>query len=81
MNDEGLADVEAANPFRLPRLHPGIGFKRGQPSPLVGKKCRFRDSANRWPRHATIGGVSVYGLRRFPVTLYKEQWTKLPGHG
>src|SRR5215475_7768661 len=26
MNDEGLADVEAANPFRLPRLHPGIGF-------------------------------------------------------
>src|SRR5262249_28371457 len=23
--DEGLADVEAANPFRLPRLHPGIG--------------------------------------------------------
>jgi hypothetical protein len=23
------------------------------------------------------GGVSVYGLGRFPVTLYKEQWTKL----
>ena len=22
-------------------------------------------------------GVSVYGLGRFPVTLYKEQWTKL----
>ena len=21
------------------------------------------------------GGVSVYGLGRFPVTLYKEQWT------
>ena len=20
------------------------------------------------------GGVSVYGLGRFPVTLYKEQW-------
>jgi len=27
MNDEGLADVEAASPFRLPRLHPGIGFR------------------------------------------------------
>jgi hypothetical protein len=26
MNDEGLADAAAANPFRLPRLHPGIGF-------------------------------------------------------
>ena len=23
------------------------------------------------------GGVSVYGMGRFPVTLYKEQWTKL----
>ena len=23
------------------------------------------------------GAVSVYGLGRFPVTLYKEQWVKL----
>jgi hypothetical protein len=23
------------------------------------------------------GGVSVYGLGRFPVTLYQEQWQKL----
>jgi hypothetical protein len=23
------------------------------------------------------GGVSVYGLGRFPVTLYKEQWLRL----
>jgi hypothetical protein len=23
------------------------------------------------------GAVSVYGLGRFPVTLYKEQWQKL----
>ena len=35
------------------------------------------------PRTATSlkvsekGGVSVYGLGRFPVTLYKEQWLKL----
>jgi hypothetical protein len=26
------------------------------------------------------GGVSVYGLGRFPVTLYKEQWTRLLDH-
>jgi hypothetical protein len=26
---------------------------------------------------STKGAVSVYGLGRFPVTLYKEQWTKL----
>lgn len=25
------------------------------------------------------GGVSVYGLGRFPVTLYYEQWTRLLG--
>jgi len=23
------------------------------------------------------GGLSVYGLGRFPVTLYKEQWVRL----
>lgn len=23
------------------------------------------------------GGLSVYGLGRFPITLYKEQWIKL----
>lgn len=23
------------------------------------------------------GGLSVYGLGRFPITLYKEQWLKL----
>jgi hypothetical protein len=23
------------------------------------------------------GGVSVYGMGRFPVTLYREQWEKL----
>lgn len=23
------------------------------------------------------GGVSVYGMGRFPVTLYKEQWLRL----
>ena len=26
------------------------------------------------------GGLSVYGLGRFPVTLYKEQWTRLLDH-
>ena len=36
----------------------------------------------RGPRGVTLkvsekGRVSVYGLGRFPVTLYKEQWAKL----
>jgi hypothetical protein len=37
---------------------------------------------NRSPRGTSLkvsekGGVSVYGLGRFPITLYKEQWRKL----
>jgi len=28
-------------------------------------------------RVSAKGGVSVYGLGRFPVTLYAGQWTKL----
>jgi len=26
---------------------------------------------------STKGGVSVYGLQRFPVTFYAEQWARL----
>jgi hypothetical protein len=32
IDDEGLADAGAANPFRLPRLHAGIGFGDGAPA-------------------------------------------------
>jgi hypothetical protein len=37
---------------------------------------------NRSTRGVTLkvsekGGVSVYGLGRFPVTLYKEQWVRV----
>lgn len=27
------------------------------------------------------GALSLYGMGRFPVTLYKEQWLKLLGFG
>ena len=39
-------------------------LKRQQASPL-----RLKVSAK--------GALSVYGLGRFPVTLYKEQWARL----
>lgn len=39
------------------------GMKRGKVSLKVTEK----------------GGVSVYGLGRFPVTLYKGQWERLLG--
>jgi hypothetical protein len=25
------------------------------------------------------GGVSLYGLRRFPITLYREEWERILG--
>jgi hypothetical protein len=30
-----------------------------------------------WLKVAQSGGVSAYGLGRFPVTLYYQQWLKL----
>jgi hypothetical protein len=28
---------------------------------------------------STAGALSIYGMGRFPVTLYKEQWIKVLG--
>jgi hypothetical protein len=40
---------------------------------------RGRRTGNLSLKISEKGGVSVYGLGRFPVTLYKEQWLKLLG--
>ena len=36
-----------------------------------------RRSGNLSLKVSEKGGLSVYGLGRFPVTLYKEQWDRL----
>jgi len=41
------------------------------------KKLEGKQSGKLEFRVGDKGGVSVYGLGRFPVTLYYEQWTKL----
>ena len=38
---------------------------------------KARESKPLTLRVSAKGGVSVYGLGRFPVTLYKEQWERL----
>jgi hypothetical protein len=45
---------------------------------------RLRAENERLKRHAKLamkvsekGALSVYGMGRFPVTLYKEQWLRL----
>jgi len=47
-------------------------------------KARLAELEAKQPRAAVLsfkvsdkGGVSVYGLGRFPVTLYYEQWIRL----
>jgi hypothetical protein len=46
---------------------------------LRAENERLRKTASRGMtlKVSEKGGVSVYGLGRFPVTLYKEQWLKL----
>ena len=43
---------------------------------LEKKQTRQRSGALEF-RVSEKGGVSVYGLGRFPVTLYYEQWNRL----
>jgi len=41
------------------------------------RQAGAKRSGNLEFRVGAKGGVSVYGLGRFPVTLYCEQWTRL----
>ena len=50
---------------RLAELESGAKRRTGELEFKVGEK----------------GGVSVYGLGRFPVTLYYEQWVRLLNTG
>jgi hypothetical protein len=45
------------------------------------ERLRAENEALKRPRGqmSLKGGLSVYGLGRFPVTLYREQWKKLLG--
>ena len=46
---------------------------------LKGENARLKRDRGRTAslKVSEKGGVSVYGLGRFPVTLYKEQWITL----
>lgn len=47
---------------------------------LEAENASLRSKSTQKGSHFKItpkGGMSVYGLGRFPVTLYKSQWVKL----
>ena len=50
-----------------------------EPARLRAENERLKRGASRGVslKVSEKGGLSVYGLGRFPVTLYKEQWLKL----
>jgi len=41
------------------------------------KQVHVAPNTELWFKVSPKGGASLYGLGRFPVTLYYEQWTKL----
>ena len=41
------------------------------------ERLRRRDDRALSMKVSQKGALSLYGLGRFPVTLYKEQWTRL----
>jgi len=52
---------------------------------LENENKALREQVDRKPGQLRLkvsekGGLSVYGLGRFPVTLYKEQWVRLLDH-
>lgn len=51
--------------------------KRWKFAPYITIYDRTKGAPMHTLKVSAKGGVSVYGLGRFPITLYKEQWTKL----
>jgi len=50
-----------------------IGRMAAQPA----RKLTFKVTAKREDGTGTDGALSLYGLGRFPITLYRSQWEQL----
>ncbi len=44
---------------------------------LRAENAALKSGGNLRLKVSEKGGVSLYGMGRFPVTLYKEQWLKM----
>jgi hypothetical protein len=82
MHDEGLADVEAASPFRLPRLHP-VTWRRSADAASTGaapsRRPRSRTSPPRSAndRATSAGGPLERATHCRPTA--RRQKIRLPG--
>ena len=79
MTEQELTDLQIAElriendalKAKLASLGPRPTLKVAQPRPAGTNGPQDKGSAG--------GALSLYGLGRFPVTLYKEQWLTLLG--
>jgi hypothetical protein len=67
---------------RCPRIRRGTEMTNEPDSELARLRAENEALKSRLRKRVSLrvsekGAVSVYGLGRFPVTLYKEQWIRL----
>jgi hypothetical protein len=72
IENEGLADAEAASPFRLPRLHPGIGSDgvllrrariQSESFDTISVRMKLAAMGSGWLPHGTTRPVATSGTR------------------
>jgi len=91
-NAAKIADLKANSPAPAGKqASKGSGKPQGKPETLEETVARLKaenealraakpQTGNLSLKVSGKGAVSVYGLGKFPVTLYREQWEKLIGH-
>ena len=42
---------------------------------------KAKEKRGTYLRVSEKGGVSLYGMRRFPITFYREEWDRILGMG
>jgi hypothetical protein len=42
---------------------------------------KAKEKRGTYLRVSEKGGVSLYGMRRFPITFYREEWERMLGMG
>lgn len=56
-----------------------IGLMKSAPANRLSFKVTVPREATATTKASSGGALSVYGLGRFPVTLYRSQWERLLG--
>jgi hypothetical protein len=72
--------VVATSPVSKPQLSPEVQAMMAEIARLKAENealTKSKPESKPSIRVTDKGGISVYGIGRFPVTLYRKQWVKL----